>query len=36
MSIDDNYLRELSKCYTINGGLVPEAQEYDWLRELGE
>jgi hypothetical protein len=36
ITIENNYYRELAKCYQINNGLIPETEEYGWLRALGE
>ncbi|MDR2520006.1 MAG: hypothetical protein LBC69_02970 [Eubacteriaceae bacterium] len=33
---ENNYLKELNSCLEDNGGLLPESDEYNWLRLLAE
>ncbi|MCL1803094.1 MAG: hypothetical protein FWG30_05545 [Eubacteriaceae bacterium] len=34
--VENNYYRELAKCYAENNGLVPDNENYKWLKLLGQ
>jgi len=33
---ENNYLREMARCYELNNGMLPENDSYEWLRILGK